>query len=397
MPELHSLFGPSGASRWMTCSGSIHLGKDLPNESSVYAEEGTAGHSLGEWCLRHGFNCDACLGMKFNGFVVDEAMTEHVQVFVDFCRLKASEHPDAVMQLEVRILAPWDERFGGTVDCLIRIPSQNLLIVIDLKYGAGVPVEVADNKQLLSYGLLAWQGEETIENWIVQPRCEHEDGPLRGIAYPASAMAEFRTEIEKAIANVDALQNTPALELPLATGDHCRWCKALAHCPQQRKEVLDEALKDFTPVEETAIAPIGLMDSNHVAFILDRRKQIIAYLKAVDDLALSEALSGRPIAGYKLVQALSNSRLSVDEATIVKALRTKKIKKRECFETPKLKSATQLKKLAEVRAGKGWIDQFITRDVQAPKIVPVSDKRQEYALPNPADDFTVLPDMSFLS
>jgi hypothetical protein len=42
----HAKLGPSGAHRWMSCPGSIVLEEDVPDRSSVYADEGTAAHML---------------------------------------------------------------------------------------------------------------------------------------------------------------------------------------------------------------------------------------------------------------------------------------------------------------------------------------------------------------
>ena len=41
-------FSPSAAERWMTCPGSVTACLDLPNESSSYADEGTAAHYMAE-------------------------------------------------------------------------------------------------------------------------------------------------------------------------------------------------------------------------------------------------------------------------------------------------------------------------------------------------------------
>lgn len=54
--SAHAQLGPSGASRWMACPGSVRLSAGLPDESSPFAEEGTKAHELAEICLKQGYH-----------------------------------------------------------------------------------------------------------------------------------------------------------------------------------------------------------------------------------------------------------------------------------------------------------------------------------------------------
>lgn len=387
MPDVHSKYSPSSASIWINCSGSQALSEGLPDESSFFADEGTAAHTLGEMAMQEGKNCVDFTGQKIGDFEVTGVMAEHVQVYVDFCREQWLEFPDAQVSLEARIISDSDDRFGGTIDCLIRIPSQKLLRVIDLKYGAGIPVEVPYNSQLMCYALLALQDEDTIESWIVQPRCDHMDGPRRSHTYTAGELQEFAQGLTEAIAKSDNARQLPKDQLPLITGSHCRWCKAMAICPQQRKELMDEALGTFKPIETRP--------TEELANLLNREDQILAYLKAAKALATSEILAGNPVPGRKLVQGLSNRKWKLPPEEMVKKLSNKKIKKIDMMEH-KLKSPTQLEKLASRVAGKGWLDQFITRDLKAPSLVSEDDKREAYVVPKPENVFTPKPNLSWL-
>lgn len=387
MPDEHSIFSPSSSSIWTSCSGSLALSEGLPESSSVYADEGTAAHTLGEMSLQQGKNCSDFLGEKIGEFTVDESMAYHVQVYVDFCREMWLEFPDSQVVLESRILSDFDSRFGGTIDCLIRVPSQKLLRVIDLKYGAGVPVEVPFNKQLMCYALLAWQGEETIESWIVQPRIEHMDGPRRNHNYTADELLCFKENLLDAIRQTDEARRVPREQLPLVTGDHCRWCKALAICPQQKKELMDEAIGTFQPIETRS--------TDELSNLLLKEKQVQAYFKAAKELATSELLAGRPVKGFKLVEGLSNRQWRMPPEEIVKKLVNKKLRKRDILET-KLKSPTKLTPLVEKKVGKGWIDQFVTRELKAPALVSEDDRRPAYTPPKVEEVFKPKPDLAWL-
>lgn len=52
--KAHAEKGASGASRWLACPGSVALEKFFHEQSSVFADEGTLAHSLGERCLDTG-------------------------------------------------------------------------------------------------------------------------------------------------------------------------------------------------------------------------------------------------------------------------------------------------------------------------------------------------------
>jgi hypothetical protein len=53
-PSPHSKFSPSSAERWLLsgCSFSVNFCKDIPEETSQYAAEGTLAHSLCEALFR---------------------------------------------------------------------------------------------------------------------------------------------------------------------------------------------------------------------------------------------------------------------------------------------------------------------------------------------------------
>ena len=51
MPEVHAKLSASGSHRWLNCTPSVSMEKDFPNNSSVYAAEGTLAHELGEISL----------------------------------------------------------------------------------------------------------------------------------------------------------------------------------------------------------------------------------------------------------------------------------------------------------------------------------------------------------
>jgi len=72
---VHSEFGASSAYRWMACPGSVSMSRGVPNTSSVYAEEGTAAHEMGELAIKAGKPASAYVGAKAsNGVEYTEEM-----------------------------------------------------------------------------------------------------------------------------------------------------------------------------------------------------------------------------------------------------------------------------------------------------------------------------------
>ena len=70
----HAKLSPSASSRWMTCPGSVHLEPDIKGgDSSIYAEKGTAMHTVSDLCLTKGLEPNwfhrwmqsLCFGVKW--------------------------------------------------------------------------------------------------------------------------------------------------------------------------------------------------------------------------------------------------------------------------------------------------------------------------------------------
>jgi len=84
--RAHALLAPSSAYTWIECPASTAAQIDQPDDSSVYADEGTAAHELMKWCL-DGLGEDAHdhIGQKITvgerEFEIDDDMADAVQLF----------------------------------------------------------------------------------------------------------------------------------------------------------------------------------------------------------------------------------------------------------------------------------------------------------------------------
>ena len=164
----HALLSASGASRWLNCTPSARLEERLPENTSIYAEEGTLAHELAELTNKYNFSMDKMTKTKFNRLLTglkenplyNEEMEEHISDFCTYIReeyqLAELKTKDPFISFEERLdyskYVP--EGFGTGDDVII---TDGTLKLIDLKYGKGVPVSAQDNKQLMLYALGAYE------------------------------------------------------------------------------------------------------------------------------------------------------------------------------------------------------------------------------------------------
>jgi hypothetical protein len=108
----------------------------------------------------------------------------------------------------------------------------------------------------------------------------------------------------------------------------------------------------------------------HLAEILDKKKAIGIYLKAVEDAVHSILENGGEIPGYKLVNAFGNRRYAVDEDTVLKKCRAAKFGKKDIYRS-ELLSPAQLEKVV----GKELVGSLCERPLNGTTVVPESDRR----------------------
>jgi Protein of unknown function (DUF2800) len=235
--RAHAWLSASGSSIWLNCTRSPVLSRDLERRSSKYADEGTTAHELAEHKLRGDTTIAGAYPDDMHGPVA--VYVDHVAAL----RARADLH-----QVEVRVSladlwdgAPPAEMFG-TADFVAVVHRH--LYVVDLKYGAGVPVDVKNNTQLMFYALGTYFAlrDRTDVVWItmtiVQPRASHEDGPVRSWTTSVVDLLEWAHEtLKPTVDRIVAEQGLVTQE-----GKWCRWCPAAAaRCPEKQRTRADEA------------------------------------------------------------------------------------------------------------------------------------------------------------
>ena len=366
MPHLK--FSPSGSSRWLNCPGSLTLPKPTERNRSEFAAEGTAAHDLAEQCWLTGVDPSFFIDGEIQGFPVTEEMAAAVQQYMDTVEAE-STGVHFVVRTEVFLTHPKVADFGGTIDCLIQSPDA--ISIVDFKYGAGVPVEVENNSQLLCYALLAaaecCPNQETwprIRLVVVQPRRHHDDGPVRAWEPTTEQLDAFAARIDAAIHQKDDT---------FKAGDHCRWCPHKVNCPELQRLTLSLVKAEF---DEASMTP------EHASEVMEAAKPVGMYLKAVQDWAHGRLDKGETIPRYKLVNRFGNRRYAVDEDTVLKRCRSKKFGRKQITET-KLLSPAQLEKVT----GKDFVNSLCERPLLGTTVVPESDQRPAVIRQSGADEF----------
>ena len=384
MPSQHSrLFPPSAANRWLNCPGSVLATKDLPDTTSPYAEEGTLAHELAEIKVKLEFGQIGTYeyGKRHEKIsahrLYQKEMEEHTDRYLDQIReyINALSDPDPMVMVEQRVdMTKWAEGSFGTADCLIAFDGG--LAVFDFKYGKGVPVDAARNPQLMMYGLGAYNlvrylyRVDFVDLNIVQPRL----GRYSMYHVDIGELLEWGDAVEhKAKAALSGAADTYA-------GDWCRFCKLKAAC-RTRAESAIEAVEDFREIA----ASVDQLDLITLGGLLDKGKELDAWVRDAEEYALAQALQGEKIGGHKLV-AGRGKRTWSDEDSALKALIAAGIEKSDLYKTEPYTLAQIEKKLGKKAFG-DTVGDFVVKAPGKPTLVKDTDPRPEWKPISAEEDF----------
>ena len=394
----HAKLSPSAASRWMNCPGSIALGEQFPpRPSSVNAAEGSIAHELGYELLTGKLTKEKLVGLTGTTRVhdghtitVDEEMVSSVIGYFDRVvadkeeLIKAGKPAPVQFKFEERVKASSvDGELHGTADCVM-YQKGNRLIIRDLKYGKGVPVEAVGNKQLLIYAIGAMDSFagwvfDSVELIIDQPRAPHPDGPQRRWVVPVTKVKEFAEELKAAVAE------TRKEGAEVKAGAWCRWCPAESGCPAKFAAMQEKAQVDFLPVASSpakALPAVSAMSLDQMAAALSWSDEIASFFDAIRERLKTELNAGNKVPGWKLVEGKTN-RVFTDEKKVVEEFEA--MYGKDLFTEPKLKSPAQLEKIV----GKKALAPFTKKPQGTPTIAPESDPRPALNM-KAQDDFAAV-------
>ena len=299
-PETHALLSASSAERWLHCTPSARLCEGAEEATSEYAQAGRLAHAIAELKARKQFvepMGPKAFSTRLNKLKKDplydaemDKTTDEYLEFLQEASLKFSERPYVALEQMVDFSSIVPGGFG-TSDCIMI--GNSILHIIDYKHGQGVTVEAEENPQMRLYAigaLLRYSGFysiDTVRMSIVQPRA----GGNKTAEMSKDALIDWGvTYVQPRAKMADKGEGEQS------PGDWCRFCRIKAKCRARGKYLALEAFGNKDPVTYS---------DDEIGDILKRARGLSAWVKDMEDYALSQSLAGVYIPGWKAVAGRS--------------------------------------------------------------------------------------------
>lgn len=412
MPDVHALLSASSSKQWLHCPPSVRLQEGFPNESSVYAEEGTFAHEICEYKVKK------YLHQRVKRPQSEEYDTEEIEQITDIYAEFVIGIIEKMKENGCEPLAFVEERVNyshiapsgfGTADMLIIGKDENgkgILHIVDYKNGKGVFVDVDHNSQMMLYALggLATYGFlydiEIVRMSIIQPRLDN----ISTFECSRQELEEWGESI-KPIAKL--AYEGKGEQKP---GDWCRFCRAKPVCKACADEALALCREDFldldagafdTAEESDMTAPYeadtqtavfkqpGLIPISELAEILPTLNRIGSWIDAVFAFVSSEAINhGVPIPGYKVVEGRSKRVFTDTKAVVDTAVQNGYTD----LYKQSLITLTEFEKMMGKNKFNELLGEYVAKPPGKLTLVPESDPREPVDLTTPDQEFSILPD-----
>jgi hypothetical protein len=412
--RAHALLSPSSAYTWIACKASTAAQIGQPDESSEYADEGTAAHELAKWCLEAGNDTVAYMGRVITvgerQFEVDDEMADAVQVYIDGVRERIAAYEltgaTVVMHVEQRLSIEHitgEKNAKGTSDCVLIATWANgeaEICVIDLKYGRGVAVSAEMNYQAMIYaGGARYEHSDFYEFTsirLVIHQVRVSEKPDEWVLTPAALAVWVNTVAKPAAAQamlyVESVDFVGLALTDFTPGEkQCRFCKAKAVCPGLAQHVEQTIGREFEAIADEGLFNVDLLTNQNLGIVYESLDLIDSWGKAVRGRIEYELLNGNAVPGVKLVQGRKGHRKWVSPEDSEAMLKSMRLKQEQMYNF-KVISPTQAEKLLAEESPRRWkkLEALITQAPGKPSVAPDSDKRPALEITPPADDFEVV-------
>ena len=410
MPDVHALLSASSSKQWLHCTPSARLQEQFPNESSVYAAEGTFAHEVCEYKVKK-YMKERVKRPQSEEYYTEE-IDQITDVYAEFVisvieEMKRNGCEPLVMveeKVDYSHIAPSG---FGTADMLIIGRDENgkgVLHIADFKTGQGVFVDADHNSQMMLYALggLAAYGYiydiEIVRMSIIQPRLEN-----------ISTFECTRKELENW---GESIRETAKLAYEgkgeQKPGDWCRFCRAKPVCKACKDEALSLCREEFLDLDEGALSdntsalpekgenaePVfkqpGLVPISELAQLLPTLNRISSWIESVFAFISSEAINhGVPIPGYKVVEGRSKRVFTDTKGVVDTAVANgyTDLYKKQLITLTEFEKMMGKKKFAEL------LGKYVTKPPGKLSLVPESDPRAAVEINNsPEQEFAALPD-----
>lgn len=410
MPEVHALLSASSSKQWLNCPPSARLQENFPNESSVYAEEGTFAHSICEYKVKKYLH-ERVRRPQSEEFYTEE-LEQSTDAYYEFVVSVIEEMKrngcEPLVLVEERVDYSHIAPSGfGTADMLILghdAEGRGILHICDYKNGKGVFVDAHHNSQMMLYAIGALHAYgyiypvEIVRMSIIQPRldnistyeCSREELEAWGESIKPTAKMAYEGKGEQ------------------KAGDWCRFCRAKPVCRACKEEALALFREEFmdldagafaedpraapSDVEESdTTAPYtpdlsaptfkqpGLVSLDELTEILPTLNRISSWIESVFAFISSEAINhGVPIKGYKIVEGRSKRVFTNTKAVVEAATQNgyTDLYKQQLISLTEFEKMMGKKKFAEL------LGEYVAKPPGKLALVPESDPRPPVDLSN---------------
>lgn len=293
----HSFLPPSGASAWSKCAQWPKMNEMFPQDDSPASIEGTAAHWVGWEMLAGKTPAEGSSTPK--GVIVSGEMLDGAELLCETISKRVK--PGLIPHVEEHVSIPsvHPDCFG-TPDVWAFDFSEMRLDIIDYKFGHRF-VDEYFNPQGILYtlgvvekikpSLIGSPEYLTVNFTIVQPRCYHQESPVRTHTFKFSEITDHERKL--AVAAILAYAENPTATTNRACGDcpgrHA--CSALQEAAYSVAEYSnDRQPHNLTP----AAAALEL-------HMLERAHEILeARVDGLRELTLANLKAGAPIPYYRI-------------------------------------------------------------------------------------------------
>ncbi len=295
-----------------------------------------------------------------------QELEDDAQIYVNYAIEKINEAKartkDAVVLLEAKLdYSPWVPEGFGTGDLVL--VTDDVLEVVDLKFGRGVQVSAEGNSQMRLYALGAINqfsvlyNIDTVKMTIHQPRLDN----INTAEMPTEELLHWGEHTAKPIADL-AFKGKGEFK----PGEHCRFCKVRFTCRARADEHMKLAQHDFKKPP--------LLTDEEIVEVLAISDALQNWVSDVQAYALDQAVNhNTEWPGYKLIEGRSYRRYE-DEAQAAEVLAAAGFDEEQIF-SRKLLGITAMERLVGKEQFNELLGPYIKKPLGKPKLVSVDDKR----------------------
>ena len=419
MPEVHALLSASSSKQWLNCPPSARLQENFPNESSIYAEEGTFAHSICEYKIKKYLHerVERPQSEEFHSEELEQSTDVYYEFVVGVIEDMKRGGYEPLVLVEERVdyshIAP--SGFGTADMLIVGLDSEGtgILHICDYKHGKGVYVDADHNSQMMLYALGALHAYGYIHPIgivrmsIIQPRLDN--------------ISTCEMSTEELLSWGESIRETAKLAYEgkgkQKAGDWCKFCRAKPVCRACKEEALALCREEFldldagalsedcraSPVSETDLTAAYLPDQSIPVFkqpglvplseleeILPTLNRISSWIESVFAYISAEAINhGVSIRGYKVVEGRSKRIFTDTKAVVDTAVENgyTDLYKQQLIALTEFEKMMGKKKFAQL------LGEYVVKPPGKLALVPESDPRPAVDLASsPDQEFAVLPD-----